>query len=434
MIDPTTGGIVGLAALFLLIALRCPIGLAMIIVGFCGFAAIGGLQPAMSIIENGPYEVASNYSFTMIPLFMLMGGFAARARVSADLFDASKVLIGHWRGGLAMAAISASAGFSTICGSSVATAATMTRVSLPEMRASGYSDRIAAGSLAAGGTLGIMIPPSIALLLYGLITEQSVAKMFLAGFLPGVLAYLLYLAAIVITVRLRPGWAGAIGVKSTGTTLQALRKLLPVLLVFGVVMGGIYGSIFTPTEAAGVGAAITLVMAVVRGGMRWQGFIDTIKETLAVSSMIFTILIGAEVFGYFLSVSQLSFALVGFIESLGLPPAGVLLLILLFYLILGCFMDSLAMILLTVPIFYPLIVANGFDPIWFGVIAVVAVELGLITPPVGMNLFVIKSVAPDVPMAEIMIGVMPFVITDIIRLVILLAFPAISLLLPNLIG
>jgi tripartite ATP-independent transporter DctM subunit len=302
------------------------------------------------------------------------------------------------------------------------------------MRASGYSDRIAAGSLAAGGTLGIMIPPSIALLLYGLITEQSVAKMFLAGFLPGVLAYLLYLAAIVITVRLRPGWAGAIGVKSTGTTLQALRKLLPVLLVFGVVMGGIYGSIFTPTEAAGVGAAITLVMAVVRGGMRWQGFIDTIKETLAVSSMIFTILIGAEVFGYFLSVSQLSFALVGFIESLGLPPAGVLLLILLFYLILGCFMDSLAMILLTVPIFYPLIVANGFDPIWFGVIAVVAVELGLITPPVGMNLFVIKSVAPDVPMAEIMIGVMPFVITDIIRLVILLAFPAISLLLPNLIG
>jgi len=434
MIDPTTGGIAGLAALFLLIALRCPIGLAMIIVGFCGFAAIGGLQPAMSIIENGPYEVASNYSFTMIPLFMLMGGFAARARVSTDLFEASKVLIGHWRGGLAMAAISASAGFSTICGSSVATAATMTRVSLPEMRANGYSDRLAAGSLAAGGTLGIMIPPSIALLLYGLITEQSVAKMFLAGFLPGVLAYLLYLGAIVVTVRLRPEWAGATGLKSTGTALQALRKLLPVLLVFGVVMGGIYGSIFTPTEAAGVGAAITLVMAVVRGGMRWQGFVDTIKETLAVSSMIFTILIGAEVFGYFLSVSQLSFALVSFIESLGLPPAGVLLLILLFYLVLGCFMDSLAMILLTVPIFYPLIVANGFDPIWFGVIAVVAVELGLITPPVGMNLFVIKSVAPDVPMAEIMIGVMPFVITDVIRLVILLAFPAISLLLPNLIG
>jgi tripartite ATP-independent transporter DctM subunit len=421
MIDPTTGGIAGIAVLFLLIALRCPIGLAMIIVGFGGFAAIAGFDPAISIIENGPFEVASNYSFTMIPLFMLMGGFAARARISTDLFEAARTLIGHWRGGLAMAAISASAGFSTICGSSVATAATMTRVSLSEMRANGYSARFATGALAAGGTLGIMIPPSIALLLYGLITEQSVATMFLAGFLPGLLAFLMY-------------WAAAPVARRTGTVPQALRQLLPVLLVFGVVMGGIYGSVFTPTEAAGVGAAITLVMAVVRGGMRWGGFVETIKETLVVSSMIFTILIGAEVFGYFLSVSQLSFALVGFIEGLGLPPVGVLLFIIVFYMVLGCFMDSLAMILLTVPIFYPLIVANGFDPVWFGIIAVVTVELGLITPPVGMNLFVIKSVAPDVPLSEIMIGVTPFVVTDIVRLGVLLAFPTISLLLPRLLG
>ena len=434
MIDPTTGGIVGIAVLFLLIALRCPIGLAMIVVGFGGFAAIAGFAPAISIIENGPFEVASNYSFTMIPLFMLMGGFAARARISTDLFEAARTLIGHWRGGLAMAAISASAGFSTICGSSVATAATMTRVSLSEMRANGYSARFATGALAAGGTLGIMIPPSIALLLYGLITEQSVATMFLAGFLPGLLAFLMYLATVVITMRLRPDWAAAPVARRTGTVPQALRQLLPVLLVFGVVMGGIYGSVFTPTEAAGVGAAITLVMAVVRGGMRWGGFVETIKETLVVSSMIFTILIGAEVFGYFLSVSQLSFALVGFIEGLGLPPVGVLLFIIVFYMVLGCFMDSLAMILLTVPIFYPLIVANGFDPVWFGIIAVVTVELGLITPPVGMNLFVIKSVAPDVPLSEIMIGVTPFVITDIVRLGVLLAFPTISLLLPRLLG
>ncbi len=434
MIDPTTGGIVGIAVLFLLIALRCPIGLAMIVVGFGGFAAIAGFAPAISIIENGPYEVASNYSFTMIPLFMLMGGFAARARISTDLFEAARTLIGHWRGGLAMAAISASAGFSTICGSSVATAATMTRVSLSEMRANGYSARFATGALAAGGTLGIMIPPSIALLLYGLITEQSVATMFLAGFLPGLLAFLMYLATVVITMRLRPDWAAAPVARRTGTVPQALRQLLPVLLVFGVVMGGIYGSVFTPTEAAGVGAAITLVMAVVRGGMRWGGFVETIKETLVVSSMIFTILIGAEVFGYFLSVSQLSFALVGFIEGLGLPPVGVLLFIIVFYMVLGCFMDSLAMILLTVPIFYPLIVANGFDPVWFGIIAVVTVELGLITPPVGMNLFVIKSVAPDVPLSEIMIGVTPFVVTDIVRLGVLLAFPTISLLLPRLLG
>lgn len=333
-----------------------------------------------------------------------------------------------------MAAVSASAGFSTICGSSVATAATMTRVSLPEMTANGYSARLACGSLAAGGTLGIMIPPSIALLLYGLITEQSVAKMFLAGFLPGLLAYLMYLATIVITVRVRPDWARASGKRSSASARRAVAQLLPVLLVFGVVMGGIYGSLFTPTEAAGVGAAITLVMAVTRGGMRLRGFVDAIRETLIVSSMIFTILIGAEVFGYFLSVSQLSFALVSYIESLGLQPIGVLLIIIVFYLILGCFMDSLAMILLTVPIFYPLIIANGFDPIWFGVVAVVTVELGLITPPVGMNLFVIKSVAPGVAMSQIMIGVVPFVITDLLRLGILVMFPAISLILPRLLG
>lgn len=432
--EPSTVGIVGVAVLLLLIMLRCPIGLGMIIVGFGGFSAIVGFGPAMSIIENGPYEVASNYSFTMIPLFMLMGSFAARARISTDLFDAARTLIGHWRGGLAMAAVSASAGFSTISGSSLATAATMARVSLPEMKACGYSDRMATGALAAGGTLGIMIPPSIALLLYGLITEQSVAKMFLAGFLPGVLAYLLYLATIVILVRLRPDWAGPVGLRSDGTVKEALLKLLPVLLVFGLVMGGIYGSIFTPTEAAGIGAAITLVMAVVRGGMRWEGFVEAVNETLAVASMIFVILIGAEVFGYFLSVSQISFELVDFIQRLDLPPTGVLLIIILFYLVLGCFMDSLAMILLTVPIFYPLIVATGFDPIWFGIIAVVTVELGLITPPVGMNIFVIKSVAPQVPLIQIMRGVLPFVITDVVRLGFLILFPGIALLLPGIFG
>lgn len=428
----STIGMIGVAVLLGLIMLRCPIGLSMVIVGFGGFAAVVGLKPALAVIENGPFEVASNYSFTMIPLFMLMGGFAARARVSTDLFDAAKTLIGHWRGGLAMAAVSASAGFSTICGSSVATAATMARVSFPEMKANGYSDRMAAGSLAAGGTLGIMIPPSIALLLYGLITEQSVAKMFMAGFLPGIVAYLLYLTAIVIIVRLRPGWAGTVGIRGDGTALQAIVKLLPVVLVFGLVMGGIYASVFTPTEAAGVGAMITMIMAVVRGGMRWAGFVETIKETLAVSSMIFVILIGAEIFGYFMSASQLSFELVELIKRLDMSPMGVLAFILVFYVIMGCFMDSLAMILLTVPIFYPLIVSSGFDPIWFGVIAVVTVELGLITPPVGMNIFVLKSVAPQVPLIEIMRGVVPFVITDVVRLSILIAFPSISLLLPSL--
>lgn len=430
-------GLVGISSLLLLIALRCPIGLAMGIVGFSGFAYLVGFRPALSLLETGPYEVASNYSFTIIPLFMLMGNLAARANISRDLFEASYALTKRWRGGLALAAITTSAGFSAVSGSSLATAATVARVSLPEMTKLGYDQGLSTGSLAAGGTLGIMIPPSIALLLYALITEQSVTTMFLAGVLPGILAYSIYLLTIVILVWRRPGLVengdGQNDLPSM-SVWEALRKLAPVLGLFIFVIGGLYVRLFTPTEAAGVGAFATLVLAYLRGGLGDGAFFGALKETLETSISLFIIIIGAEIFGFFLSASELTFSIVSYMESLSASPMTVLMIILVFYIVMGCFLESLAMILLTVPIFYPVIIAAGFDPVWFGIIAVVTVELGLITPPVGMNIFVIKSIAPEIPVGVIMKGVLPFVVADIFRLAILVLVPAITLFLPQYFG
>ncbi|MEX0729410.1 MAG: TRAP transporter large permease [Aquisalimonadaceae bacterium] len=431
-LSPQLIGFLSIGFLLLLIALRCPIALAMMLAGLGGFAAIVGHGPALAILETAPFDVATSYSFTMVPLFILMGNFAVQAGLSADLFTAARRLMRGWRGGLALASVTACGGFSAVSGSSLATAATMARVALPEMRAHGYSMRLATGSLAAGGTLGIMIPPSIALLLYALITEQSVGAMFLAGFLPGILAYLLYIVTIIIVVRFSA--AADMSLKEDAQTLaQALIKAIPVVVLFGIVMGGLYGGLFTPTEAAGAGAFVALLFALFRG-MRHAGFATAIRDTIRTSASIFLIIIGAEIFGYLLSVSQISFELVSMIRGMGLEPWQVLLIIIGFFIVFGLFMDSLAMILLTVPIFYPLVIESGFDPIWFGIVAVVAVELGLITPPVGMNLFVIKSVAPDVSMRDIMMGCLPFVFADIVRLGLLVLFPAIALFIPNLLG
>jgi tripartite ATP-independent transporter DctM subunit len=425
-------GFLGIAVLLVLLALGCPVGIAMILVGFFGFAAIIGIDPALNVLENGAFETASNYSFTLVPLFLLMGSLVSRAGFSRDLFLAARRFTHGWNGGLAVAGVIASAAFSTVSGSSLATASTMTRVAYPEMRAQGYDPRLAAGSLAAGGTLGIMIPPSIALLLYALITEQSVSAMFLAGFLPGLLAFALYVVCVAIMARVwRPAARHADA--DPGPLGLALRRFLPVAVLFGMVMGGLYGGLFTPTEAGGAGAALALVFALFRG-LRWPDLVAALTETVRVSATIFIILIGAEIFGYLLSVSQISFGMADVIRDAGWAPWQVMLAIVAFYLVLGCFMESLAMILLTVPIFYPLVVDAGFDPIWFGVIAVVTVETGLISPPVGMNLFVVRGAASDLELKDVMIGVLPFVLTDIIRLAILIAFPAIALTLPRLLG
>lgn len=429
--DFQTIGLISVAALFGFIMLGCPIGLAMIITGFGGFAAIVGVEPALSVLRTAAYETGFNYSFTLIPLFLLMGNLVAQSGMAKDLFEGAARLTRGWNGGLAAASVTASAIFSTVSGSSLATASTMTRVAYPEMEARGYDKRLASGSLAAGGTLGIMIPPSIALLLYALITEQSVGDMFLAGILPGVLAFALYLVAIAIMARFWTSDDAAVAddtpVKSR---LSSIKLFAPAFVLFGLVMGGLYGGFFTPTEAGGAGAFLALIYALVKG-VRLDGLREALLATVRTSATIFIILIGAEVFGFLLSTSQLSFAIVSFMAENNFAPWQVLLLILAFYVVLGCFMESLAMILLTVPIFYPIIIANGFDPVWFGIIAVVTVELGLISPPVGMNLFMIKSAAPHLPLKTIMQGVLPFVAIDIVRLAILVAFPAIVLLLPG---
>lgn len=419
-------GYICIAAMLVMMALRMPIALAMAVTGFIGFTAIVAFEPAMSILDSGPFETLSNYGFSPIPMFILMGVFASKARMSAELFHSARTLFGGWRGGMALASVSSCGVFSAISGSSLATAASMSRVALPEMLKHGYAPSLATGTLAAGGTLGIMIPPSIALLLYALITEQSVGEMFIAGIIPGLLGLLLYLITIAIVVALRPDLARPSEKTTLTEKIVGLKGTLPFALIFFIIIGGIYSGLFTPTEAAAVGAFGTLVIALVRG-MSFIDFKEAIQETLFMSGMIFFMVLGAEIFGYFLSVSRISYTLVEVVGGLDLAPLFVILCIILLYMVLGCVMDSLAMLLLTVPVVYPLVIAAGFDPIWFGIISVIAVELGLITPPIGMNVFVIKSVAPEIPITQIYKGVLPFVLSDIVRLALLIAFPSLAL-------
>lgn len=429
--SPQMIGFISIGILFLLIMLGCPIGLAMILVGATGFGLIVGFEPALNMLETGAFETASNYSLTLIPLFLLMGNLISRSGLSRDLFLAAKRFTGDWNGGLAIAGITSSAAFSAVSGSSLATASTMTKVAYPEMMAHGYDKRLAAGSLAAGGTLGIMIPPSIALLLYALITEQSVKEMFLAGFLPGALAFSLYVITVIIMARVWKTETQTQHFKQDiGSLGLALKRFLPIALLFGVVMGGLYGGFFTPTEAGGAGAFLALLIAFLRG-MNFTQLKLALSETVRLSATIFLILIGAEIFGYLLSVSQISAEIIVFITAHHFSSWQILASILAFYIVLGFFMESLSMILLTVPIFFPLIMQAGIDPVWFGILVVVTVEIGLLTPPVGMNLFVVKEAAKDIELKELIAGVLPFFIADIIRLVFLIAFPVIVLYLPR---
>lgn len=421
-----TIGLICIALMLVMMALRAPIALSMATAGFVGFAWIIAFDPAMAILEGGPFETLSNYSFSPIPMFIMMGVFASRAKMSDQLFSGARTLFGAWRGGISLAAILSCGIFSAISGSSVATAASMSRVALPEMKRHGYADSLATGTLAAGGTLGIMIPPSIALLLYALITEQSVGDMFIAGLIPGLLGLVLYCITVSVVVKLNPALARPGEPTTLMEKVAGLKGLIPFTGVFAIIIGGIYTGLFTPTEAAAIGAFATLVIALWRG-MTFSEFRDALQETLITSCMIFFMIIGAEIFGFFLSVSRISFELVDFVDSLNLAPFAVLLCVLILFMLLGCVMDSIAMLLLTVPVVYPLIEAAGFDPVWFGIIAVITVELGLITPPVGMNVFVIKAFAPDISIGSIYKGVLPFVLSDIVRLALIITFPVLAL-------
>jgi tripartite ATP-independent transporter DctM subunit len=423
--------ILGFLALFVLMLLRVPVGMAMGLVGVCGFSYLVGGEAALKNVGHTTARTVTDYNFAVIPLFLLMGSFATTSGMSRELFRAANSFLGHLRGGLGIATIAACGGFAAICGSSVATAATFSRVAYPEMRRYGYPQSFATGVIAAGGTLGIMIPPSTVFAVYGLITEQDVGKLFIAGVVPGLLAISMYVLTVSLIGAARPGFLPSGPRSSWKERLAALRDVWATLLLFAFVIGGLYGGLFTATEAAGCGAGGAFVISLVRGRLSGADILRSLLETTRTTAAVFTVLIGAILFGYFLTVTQTPQTLTEFLTGLGLGPYGVLALIMLMYLILGCLMDALAMIILTVPIVFPVIKELGFDPIWFGVIVVMTVELGLIHPPVGMNIFVIKSVIEDVKISTVFYGVIPFIVTDLIRLAILIAFPILALWLPS---
>ncbi|GIX13236.1 MAG: C4-dicarboxylate ABC transporter permease [Paracoccaceae bacterium] len=430
MPDPLIG-VLGFAAALALIAFRVPIAVAMGVSGVVGFGIVNGFDVVGFVLGSGPFEAIFPYSLSVIPLFLLMGVVASHAGLSTDLFAASNALFGRLRGGLAIATIGACAGFGAICGSSLATVATMGRVALPEMRKAGYDDRLTAASIAAAGTLGVLIPPSILLVIYGLLTEQSIGRLFSAAILPGILATTLYALAVAVQVRVNPALAGRPPQAALGDRLRALRGAGPVLLLFVAVIGGIQIGLFSPTEAAAVGAGGAIAIALARRALNGRVIAAVMRETVGMTGMIFFIMIGAALFNYFIETTGLPQFLVGAIGGSGLSPLAVLLVIMVFYIVLGCFMDAMSMILLTVPFVFPVIVALGFDPIWFGVVIVTVAELGLITPPVGMNLFVIQGVAGDLPSGTVMRGIVPFLLADMVRLAVLIALPQIALWLPG---
>lgn len=429
--DPSLIAILGFVLLFALMLLRVPVGIAMGVVGVGGFASIAGLGPAMKLLAQSPIRTATDAGFAVIPLFLLMGAIASESGMSTELFKAAHSFLGHRRGGLGMATIAACAGFAAISGSSVATAATFSAVAYPEMRRFHYPQSFAAGVIAAGGTLGAILPPSIVLAVYSLITQQDVGKLYIAGVLPGLLAIGMYLVTIFLIGVLRPGFLPTTPRAAWAERLAALRGVWAIGVLFLFVVGGLYGGMFTATEAASMGAGGAFIIAAVRRRLSAPQLMACLIRAVRTSAAIFTILIGALLFGYFLTVTQTPQHLTAALAGLGIGRYGILALIMLMYLGLGCVMDAMAMVILTIPIVFPLITALGFDPIWFGIIIVMTVELGLIHPPVGMNVFVIKSVIGDVGIATIFAGVIPFVITDIVRLCILIAFPAISTWLPG---
>ena len=423
--------------LLLMVFLRAPIGLAMLLCGFGGwFMAMGGNPtPLLAKLKSETYTTFSSYSLTIIPLFLLMGQFATLSGMSSALFRAAESFVGHRRGGVAMAAVGACAGFGAICGSSLATAATMSKVALPELKRYGYSGGFSTATLAAGGTLGILIPPSVILVLYAILTEQNIAKLFLAAFIPGILAALGYVLTISIYVRLYPDAAGTRPPVPMAERFKALAQTWPVMAIFMMVVGGIYLGWFTPTEAAAIGAAATGLVALVSGSLGWAILKQSLIGTARTTAMIFFIVLGAGFYNGFLALSGVPQFMADWVVSQGLSPWLVLTIILVFYLIFGCLMDSLSMILLTVPIFFPVISAMDFGmspehvAIWFGILVLIVVEVGLITPPVGMNLFIINSMDKETPMTDTYKTVMFFVGSDIVRVIILVAFPSITLFL-----
>ena len=425
---------IAFAVMLGLIFLRMPIGAAMLLTGLAGtWIVTGTAVPVLAQWKSLAYDTFSSYSLSIVPLFLLMGQFAAKSGMSESLFRAAADWLGHRRGGVAMAAVGACAGFGAVCGSSLATAATMGQVALPEMRRLRYSDTLSTGALAAGGTLGILIPPSVILVIYAILTEQNIIKMFVAALIPGVLAALGYMLTVAVYVRVNPEAAHAAPRVPYAQRLRTLIGIWPVVFIFALVIGGIYFGLFTPTEAAAIGAAATGCYALAVGRLSRRAFADCVLSAASSTAMIFFIVLGAQALNTFLALTQTPQAAADWVAASGFSPWLVLAMILTCYLVFGCVMDSLSMILLTIPVFFPIVMALEFGlppeelAIWFGILALMVVEIGLITPPVGLNLFIIHSLAGDVPMSKTYRGVAPFVLSDVIRIVILAAFPVITL-------
>ncbi|PYB77081.1 TRAP transporter large permease [Rhizobium wuzhouense] len=429
-------GLWSFPVLILLIFLRVPIGAAMLGTGIVGtYLVLGKWTPILAQMKVLAWNTNANYSLSIIPLFLLMGQFAARGGMSQSLFNAAAAFLGHRKGGVAMAAVGACAGFGSICGSSLATAATMAQVALPELKRNGYAGGLATATLAAGGTLGILIPPSVVLVIYAILAEQNIAKLFLAAFVPGIIAALSYLLVIAIYVRVKPESAGNAARIPWGARVPALIAVWPVVAIFFLVVGGIYLGWFTPTQAAAIGAAGAGLVAFINGGLDRKSLFDCFKETAVSTGMIFFIILGASVFNSFLAFSRLPQVGAEWVTAQGYAPMTVLIIILLLYIVFGCIMDSLSMIVLTIPIFFPIVTAMDFGmspehfAIWFGILVLMVAEIGMITPPVGLNLFIISAMARDVPIRDTYKAIVPFVTADLLRIVLLTSFPIISIFL-----
>ncbi|MBW2610128.1 MAG: TRAP transporter large permease [Deltaproteobacteria bacterium] len=428
----TAIGIVGIVVLIIMLFSKMPVGFVMAFLGFVGFSYIRGLDAGLYLLPADVWDVFSSYGLTVIPLFVFMGQIAFYSGISRRLYDSAYVMFGHRKGGLAMATVGACAAFSAISGSTNATAATMATVTLPEMKRYNYDMSLATGTVAAAGSLGILIPPSVIFIVYGILTEQSIGKLFAAGILPGILLSFLFLMTIYLQVLKNPSLAPPGPKTSLREKIRSFAGVLETLLLFAMVMGGMFFGVFTPTEAAAVGACLVLLIAVFKRQISWQGFIQSLADTTKISCMVMVIVAGATIFGHFMAITRVPFELADWVGNLPLPRSAIMGVIILVYLFGGCFMDALAMIMLTIPIFFPVSQALGFDPIWFGVVIVLITEMGVITPPVGVNVYVVYGVAKDVPLEAIFKGVLPMLLALLICNLILLIFPQIALFLPGL--
>lgn len=430
--NPITIGLIGIGFLLLLFIIRIPVAFAMAIVGFLGFSYLCSLKAGLSLLARDFFEQFYSFPLSAIPMFILMGSFAFASGIGKRLYDSAYRIMGHLRGGLCMATVAACAGFAAICGSTAATAATMGKIALPEMKRYHYEDSLAAGCVASSGTLGILIPPSTIFIVYGIMTEQSIGKLFVAGIFPGIILSVLFLITVAIICLRNPALAPSGASTKWKEKTKALIGVFETLILFSLVIGGLFLGWFTPTQAGGIGAAGALMIGLVRRQVSWEGFLEATKDGLRTSCMVLCVIAGATVFGHFMAVSTIPFIVGDWVKALPLPPMAIKGVIIFIYLIGGCFMDAMALVVLTVPVIYPVVLSLGFDPIWFGVIIVLVSEMGVITPPVGVNVYVIKGIAPEIPLETIFKGIFPFLIAIIINIIIMVVFPGIALFLPNL--